>query len=435
MNLENVAKDYAVKAHCGQARKSEPEKPMIIHPINVALILKEYGFDEFVIAAGYLHDVVEDTKYEISDIKDLFGEDVASLVYGASEPDKNLSWEERKTHTISEISKLDIRHKAVVAADKINNLEDLYRLMITKSDFDFSNFNRPYDKQKWYYTTLCEKICENETHPIFDKLKEIVNKVFLDIDSNKKYLDSLRYEKLINLDAIKYEIKAIGNCIEKRPYVIEFTGTPRTGKTTIINNLFDFFKKAGFKVKLIEEFTTSTFYKENVKENLLKKSKKTINFEIPKYVHEQLNESLKDNFDVIIIDRSLFDRCIWIDRLKEKNGITEIEVFEYLEKYIPIINSKINDIIALKCSSETCLKRDYEANLSLEKRNFLNVESIEEYNKSLENTKEIFEKNSIKVQCFETDDFNLLDIEIDVVNYILDNMKNLYLKEYINKYS
>ena len=45
---------------------------MIIHPINVGQILKQYGFDENVVSAGYLHDVVEDTSYEIEDIKDNF---------------------------------------------------------------------------------------------------------------------------------------------------------------------------------------------------------------------------------------------------------------------------------------------------------------------------------------------------------------------------
>ena len=73
MNIELKAKEFAIKAHKGQVRKSDPEKPMIIHPINVAQILKQYEFDEKVISAGYLHDVVEDTFYELKDIKDIFG--------------------------------------------------------------------------------------------------------------------------------------------------------------------------------------------------------------------------------------------------------------------------------------------------------------------------------------------------------------------------
>ena len=89
MNIELKAKEFAIKAHKGQVRKSDKEKPMIIHPINVGQILKQYGFDENVVSAGYLHDVVEDTSYEIEDIKDNFNDDIASLVYGSSEPDKS----------------------------------------------------------------------------------------------------------------------------------------------------------------------------------------------------------------------------------------------------------------------------------------------------------------------------------------------------------
>lgn len=46
MNIELKAKEFAIKAHKGQVRKSDKEKPMIIHPINVGQILKQYGFDE-----------------------------------------------------------------------------------------------------------------------------------------------------------------------------------------------------------------------------------------------------------------------------------------------------------------------------------------------------------------------------------------------------
>ena len=68
MNIREKAKLFAIKAHKGQIRKSDKEKPMIIHPINVANILSEYGYDDNVVAAAYLHDVIEDTKYTKEDL-------------------------------------------------------------------------------------------------------------------------------------------------------------------------------------------------------------------------------------------------------------------------------------------------------------------------------------------------------------------------------
>ena len=111
MNIKEKAKEFAIKAHKGQVRKNEKDKPMIMHPISVAELLEEYGYDDNVVAAGYLHDVVEDTKYTIEDIEKEFGKDIASLVMGASERDKSLSWEERKQHTIDETKILPLRNK------------------------------------------------------------------------------------------------------------------------------------------------------------------------------------------------------------------------------------------------------------------------------------------------------------------------------------
>ena len=102
MDIEKKAYEFAAKAHKGQKRKSDKLKPFILHPIEVSLLIKEYGFDSNVVSAGLLHDVVEDTKYKIEDIEKEFGSDIASLVMGDSEPDKSLSWEERKKHTIKD---------------------------------------------------------------------------------------------------------------------------------------------------------------------------------------------------------------------------------------------------------------------------------------------------------------------------------------------
>lgn len=59
-----------------------------------------------------------------------------------SEPDKSLSWEERKEHTICETKKLPFRNKLVVCADKINNLENLYLKFKKSGKRDFSAFRR-----------------------------------------------------------------------------------------------------------------------------------------------------------------------------------------------------------------------------------------------------------------------------------------------------
>ena len=89
----------------------------------------------------------------------------------------------------------------------------------------------------------------------------------MEIDSQKEDLflknivfqnDSEFYEKLQKLHKQKLEVKQMHDmCKLSKPFVIEFCGTPRTYRTFTINNLYDFFRKRGFSVTLVEEFTTS----------------------------------------------------------------------------------------------------------------------------------------------------------------------------------
>ena len=152
MDIKEKAKKFAIEAHKGQIRKSEPDKPKVMHPIAVGNLLEEYGFDDDVIAAGYLHDVVEDTKYTIEDIENEFGKDIRNLVEGATEPDKSLSWEERRLHTIRTVKDLPLKNKMLICADKTNNLEDLFITFEKNGVRDFSSFNAGEEKIKWYYT-------------------------------------------------------------------------------------------------------------------------------------------------------------------------------------------------------------------------------------------------------------------------------------------
>ena len=438
MNNKELAKQFAINAHKGQIRKSEPSKPMVIHPINVANILKFYNYDDSVISAGYLHDVIEDTKYTKEDIEKTFGADITSLVLGATEPDKSLSWEERKKHTIETIKNLDLRHKAIVCADKISNLEDLRIMSEIKGEYDFSCFKRGFEQQKWYYTEVYKSLINNEdeNYEMFKRLKEIIDHIFYN-KRNDEYLKNIifkenleEYNNLLKFHYQKEEVFKLKTVQSKKtPYVIEFTGTPRTGKTTLINILYDFFKKKGFSVEILEEFTTSKKYKKEIYPTLKDKYKNVINTEIPKYVLKQLEESITNNPDIIIIDRSLFDRLIWVDRLYLKKGMTKEEYDSYKEIYIPLIKNKINIVLSTYTDSITSLKRDYNANLSLEKRNFLNEDNINEYNKSLLNMQKLSKKEKINFYLFDTTNKKQREISFEIV---LKDMKKTYL-EVINK--
>lgn len=438
MVLEQRVKEFGIKAHRGQVRKSEPDKPIIIHPINAANILREYGFDENVIAAGYLHDVVEDTKYEEEDIKQEFGEDIASLVMGATEPDKSLSWKARKEHTIETVKKLDLRHKAVVCADKISNLEDLRILIGKDSNYNFSAFRGRFDDQKWYYENVYKSLIlnEDENLPMFIRLRELIDHVFNKITNddyvkNKIFGNNLdEYNELIKLHYKKQEIRKLKDVIsDNTPYIIEFTGTPRTGKTALINNLLDFFKKGGFNVEVLEEFTTSKKYKKEIYPLLKDKHKNIINTEIPKYILKQLEDTIAKKPDIIIVDRSLFDRLIWVDRLFLNELMGNEEYQNYKNLYLPLIKEKINIVISTYTDSLTALKRDYNANLSLEKRNFLNEENVNEYNRSLLNMKEFSSEEKINFHLFDTTVKNERQISIEVADTILDDIIKLYIKK------
>ena len=443
MDLKEKAKLFAINAHMGQIRKSEPDKPMIIHPISVGMLLEEYGYDEPVVAAGYLHDVVEDTKYTIEDIKREFGNEVANLVMSASEPDKSLSWEERKAYTIEETKKLPLRNKLVICADKINNLEDLMLKFQKSGKRDFSAFKRGEEQQKWYYTNVYESLIygEDENLPIFKRLKNVLDIVFAEkedlylrdtiFDDNRNY-----YEELKKLHAQKVELQKLkALSVLSKPFVIEFSGTPRTGKTTTINNLYDFFKKGGFNTAVIEEFTTSRYYKEVFKQKYKDVSSTESNMAIIEEVTRQLEEALNSDKEIILIDRSINDRQIWNYRRYIRGDMPEESYQEAREKYSAISSKLIDFLVITYAEPLTSLKRDYNSSLALEKRNFLNIDNLNEYNRSLKDLQELFETSVDDSILLDTSSMGMDKVSIEIASQIMPAMRKRYIKNFKQKYN
>ena len=165
------------------------------------------------------------------------------------------------------------------------------------------------------------------------------------------------------------------------------------------------------------------------------KYKSIVNTTIPKYMMKELEETLNCNYDIIIVDRSLFDRLIWVDRIVLKKQMTVDEYEEYKNEYLPLIKEKIDIIVSTYTDSLTSLKRDYNANLSLEERRFLNVENVNEYNNSLLNMKLLAEKENLNFHIFDTTNKNQRENSFDVVNVILNSMREEYIKRLNNEFS
>lgn len=442
MDIKEKAKLFAIRAHMGQVRKSEPDKPMIIHPIGVGCLLESYGYDDGVVAAGYLHDVVEDTKYTIDDITREFGSDIAELVMGASEADKSLSWEERKEISIQEIKDLPLRNKLVVCADKINNLEDLYLKFEKSGERDFSEFKRGEEKQRWYYTSVYESLIagEDSNLDIFLQLKDILDKVFYQKEDtflkDTIFVDHENYyKKLKKLHAQKMELQKLKALVTlPKPFVIEFSGTPRTGKTTTIHNLYDFFKKGGFDVSLIEEFTTSSYYKEELKEKVKDMGVGERNIFIAEEVYKQLEDSIHSFKDIILIDRSLNDRQIW-NYSRLLSGDIKEEKYLYLrDRYQKASKEDIDFLVITYADPIVALKRDYVSSLALEKRSFLNYDNIHLFNQSLDSLKDLFEESVDSYMLVDTSDMSMNDVSLCVASEILPVMRKKYIKSFKDKY-
>jgi (p)ppGpp synthase/HD superfamily hydrolase len=124
----------AIAAHEGQSRKGDAASPYVTHPMHVALILARFGLDDSVIAAGLLHDVVEDCADWTSErVAQEFGAHIAGIVAQLTE-DKTRTWEERKLAAIAKVPHMSPEAASVKACDKLHNLHSLVNQLRAAED-------------------------------------------------------------------------------------------------------------------------------------------------------------------------------------------------------------------------------------------------------------------------------------------------------------
>ena len=131
LELVRRAYEYSQKNHAGQLRASG--EPYLVHPLGVAQVLAEMKMDAVAIAAGLLHDSVEDTSVTIVDIRQEFGEQVAHIVEGVTKISQ-IDFATREEQQAENLRKMmlamvdDIRVVLIKLADRLHNMRTLEHL-------------------------------------------------------------------------------------------------------------------------------------------------------------------------------------------------------------------------------------------------------------------------------------------------------------------
>ena len=174
---------FAVRAHAGTERRGKGF-PYIVHPMEAVEIVATMTRDQELLAAAALHDTMEDTDTTVDQIREEFGDRIASLVAsesdtmpeGVSEED---SWYTRKQAAIDRLARASHDAKIVALGDKLSNMRAIARDYAQQGDalWDLFHAKDPKDHE-WHYRGLAESLRELQDTFAYKEFEQLINQVF-----------------------------------------------------------------------------------------------------------------------------------------------------------------------------------------------------------------------------------------------------------------
>lgn len=170
---------------------------------------------------------------------------------------------------------------------------------------------------------------------------------------------------------------------QKHPIVIEFSGSPKSGKTSCINSLCIFLKRNGFNVDIVQERASvcPVSDKQSPMFNIWTSCMSLTNL-IGTY------ENIRSNVDVLIFDRGIFDALCWFEWLSN-NGKMERELKQRAEEFLLYKDfvQKINIVFVFKATPEVSIHREFANLLTSKVGTIMNLTVLKDYLTSIDITK------------------------------------------------
>ena len=165
-DLAASALRFARRVHLGQYRKQTGEQ-FVEHPIAVARLLSDSGYDGSLIAAAYLHDVVEKTDVELDEIRERFGPSVADLVDLLSEDPDIDGYAARKRALRKGILESGGDPVIIYAADRLANMRDWHKIAPEDRPACGERLGTTLDERLGLWTEDVEELHDLDPHTPF----------------------------------------------------------------------------------------------------------------------------------------------------------------------------------------------------------------------------------------------------------------------------
>lgn len=183
-DLVSEAIAFSTRAHDGMRRRNS-DVPYVLHPMEVGAIVGTMTDEQEVIAAGVLHDVVEDAGVSIEEIGEKFGARVMELVASETENKReNLppeaTWRIRKEESIEKLKATnDVGVLMLWIGDKLSNIRAIYRDFLVEGNAVWNKFHQSdINVQAWYYRSIMKCTERLSDTLAWIEYKTLVEKIF-----------------------------------------------------------------------------------------------------------------------------------------------------------------------------------------------------------------------------------------------------------------